>query len=268
MSQDEYALTIHSPVSRVAFDNRGMITQGPDLTYEEFEMVCDALAMAHEESYMMFMWSWGDTLAYGEAKHGEKYAQAINRTGLALQSLSNYSWLAKATPRELRGLPNLGQSHYERVVKIKDYKIKRDLLQIASDEKWPAKTTLAKAVTALLGSGDDTGQRTGSHPGNTQDELDLAQQKQYMLEKKNIQLQLEQDLLQGQIGQAKEVLEPVLDQVAPDARLDIEKAINILRAEPDGEALALVKEIVHLYRRGDMPTLIDTLDKLSLLMED
>lgn len=261
-------LVVYSPIDRVSFDNRGMTVIGIDLTYDEWEMVCDALAVAQQKSFMVFMWRWGDVLAYGEAKFGEKYTQALGRTGLALQTLANYSWLAKATPKELRGLPGLGQIHYEKVVKVKDYEVKRGLLQLASDEGWSAKTTLAKAVTALLGPGNDTNQHTGSRPGSAQDELDLASQRQYMLEQQNIQLQLKQEALNGQINQAKSLLEPVLDQVAPSARLDIEKAIGVLRAEPNGEALALVKEIIHLYRQGDMTALVNTLEKLSILMEE
>ncbi len=262
-------LVVYSPIDRVSFDNRGMTVIGVDLTYDEWEMVCDALVAAQKKSFMMYLWGWGDALAYGEAKHGQKYTQAINRTGLGPQTLANYAWLAKATPKELRGLPNLGQSHYEQVVRVKDYAVKRDLLQIASAEGWSAEPKLAKAIITLLGPGDETNQQhSGSRPGSTQDELDLAQQKRYMLEKENVKLQLEQDMIKGQISQAKALLEPVLDQVAPSARLDIEKAIGVLRAEPNGEALALVKEIVHLYRQGDMTALIDTLDKLSLMMEE
>lgn len=264
-------LVVYSPIDRVSFGNRGMMVIGIDLTYDECEMVCDALAVVQKKYFMMFLWSWGDFLAYFEAKHGEKYTQAINRTGLGLQTLANYVWLAKATPKELRGLPGLGQSHYEQVVKVKDYVVKQGLLQLASDESWSAEPRLAKAVTALLGPGDDTNQqRPGPRPGSAQDELDLASQRQYMLEQKNMQLQLEQDMLHGQINQAKELLKPVLlDQIGPDDRLvNIEKAISILRAEPNGEALALVREIVYLYRQGNTTALVDTLEKLSLMMEE
>lgn len=241
MSQDNdtatslHALVIYSPVDRVFFDKQGMIVDGPDLTYAEWEAVCKGLTNVHRKYFMMFLWSWGDMLAYGEAKHGQKYSQAINDTDLALQTLANYTWLAKATPRELRGLQNLGQSHYERVVKIKDYKTKRDLLELASKESWPAKTTLAKAVTALLGSRKDNNQQNTPPPGSHQDELDLASRRQYMLEQQNVQLQLEQEMLHVQIGQAKELLQPVLlDQVSESDRiLNVEKAMGILKAEPN-----------------------------------
>lgn len=265
----ESELVVYSPIDRVSFDNRGMTIIGIPLTYDECEMVCDALAVVQKKYFMIFLWSWGDFLAYFEAKHGEKYSQAINSTGLGLQTLANYSWLAKATPKKLRGLPGLGQSHYEQVVKVKDYEVKRGLLQLASDEGWSAEPKLAQAVTALLGPENEAKQqRPPPHPGSAQDGLDLALQRQYMLEQQNIQLQLEQDALNSQISQAKSLLEPVLDQVAPSARLDIKKAIGVLRAEPNGEALALVKEIIHLYRQGNMTALVDTLNKLSLLMED
>lgn len=266
---DDHALVIYSPVERVTFDQQGMTVIGLDLTYNEWEIVCTSLTDIHRKYFMFFLWAWGDALTYGEIRHGQKYSQAVNDTGLAPQTLSNYVWLAKATPKALRGLPHLGQSHYEQVVKVKDYEMKRDLLQIASKEKWPAKTTLAKAVTALLGPGEseDNNQQNTTPPGSQQDELDLAAQRRYMLEKQNTQLQLEQEMLQSQIGQAKELLRPILDQVQPNTRLDIEKAMDVLRAESNGEALTLVKEIVHLYRQGDMTALVDTLDKLSKLME-
>lgn len=266
MPQNDKSLLILTPHPGVEFSEKGMLADKL-LTYEQWQSVGEALADIHKKSFMFFMWAWGDWLQYGEARYGEKYSQAMGRTGLAERTLTNYVWLAKATPKDLRGLPDLGQSHYERVVKIKDPEMKRDLLQLASKEKWPAKTKLASAVAALLGSKEDN-ISTSPRPGTAQDNLDLAQQERYMLEQRNIQLQLEQDLLKDQIGRAQNMLEPVLDQVEPDTQLEIEKTIDVLQSKPNGELLALVKQIVTFYRQGNMTALVDELGKLSLLMED
>lgn len=258
------ALLLYTPLSNVKFDEQGL-TITDKLSYDQYEGIVKSLAQIHQRSKMFFIWSWGDLLNYGEKTYGQKYTQAMSLTGLAYQTLVNYKWLARATPRDLRGWPNLSQAHYERVVKIKDHSIKYDLLEMASQEKWPAKTTLTNAVTALIGP--DTNQDTPP-PGSSSDKLNLIQQENYILEQRNIELQLKQDLLQNQMNQAEEILSPIVDQLANTVKVNVEQAIETLHSEINGEMIGLVKQIVILYRQGNMVALVDILEKLSILMEN
>jgi hypothetical protein len=251
-------LVIYSPVDRVRFDYRGLQVAGQDLSYDEWEVVYNALASHEHQVFMVFMWSWGDILAYGEAVHGQKYTQAMSRSNRAYQTLANYKWLAEKTPRELRGIPGLGQAHYEAVVKVDDFITKFDLLILAGDEGWSAKK-LEGAVTKLLGPGEE---KTNSTPpqGSMQDELDLAQQQRYILEQQNMALKLEQDLIQDQVSEAQRLLN------LPEP--DVKSAARILGAEVNGQIMDLVRKVITLYRQGDMTAMVDTLDELSLLLED
>src|SRR5690606_31759724 len=47
-------------------------------------------------------WWIGDMLAYGEARYGEKYVQAVEATGYAAQSLMNMVSVAARVPAEVR----------------------------------------------------------------------------------------------------------------------------------------------------------------------
>jgi hypothetical protein len=45
-----------------------------------------------------FQFAIGDALNYGQKRYGEKYAQAMDATGCAYQSLANWSWVASRVP--------------------------------------------------------------------------------------------------------------------------------------------------------------------------
>lgn len=47
-------------------------------------------------------WWIGDWLNYGEDRYGETYAQGMEATGLAYQTLANYAWVARKIPPHLR----------------------------------------------------------------------------------------------------------------------------------------------------------------------
>lgn len=48
------------------------------------------------------LWWLGDWIAYGEHAYGEKYAQAVEATGLANQTLRNAVWVASKIPPQDR----------------------------------------------------------------------------------------------------------------------------------------------------------------------
>jgi hypothetical protein len=45
-----------------------------------------------------FQFAIGDALNYGQSRYGEKYAQAMDATGCAYQSLANWSWVSSKVP--------------------------------------------------------------------------------------------------------------------------------------------------------------------------
>lgn len=56
----------------------------------------------------------GDMLNFGEATYGEKYAQAIDMTGLSYHTLAQYCSVCKAIPYEERS-PDVPYSYYRRI---------------------------------------------------------------------------------------------------------------------------------------------------------
>jgi hypothetical protein len=68
------------------------LTLPKDLTYDQWERIGRQLQLAD----MAIQWWIGDWLVYGQHKWREKYAQAVQRTGKAEQTLMNYAFVAKA----------------------------------------------------------------------------------------------------------------------------------------------------------------------------
>lgn len=83
------------------------ITFTGDLDYDEWSR----LMVTMQRLYTSFQFGLGDVLNYGEMKHGEKYAQALDSTNSAYQSLANYSWVANAVPIENR-VEGLSWTHH------------------------------------------------------------------------------------------------------------------------------------------------------------
>lgn len=75
----------------------------PNLTYEEWAAEGPVLINMAQAS----MWWLGDWIRYGEHNYGEKYAQAIEVTGHAIQTLRNAVWVADRIPPSQRreGIP-------------------------------------------------------------------------------------------------------------------------------------------------------------------
>jgi len=47
-------------------------------------------------------WWIGDALVFGDHAYGSKYADAVESTGLRLQTLKNYAWVARSVPPKNR----------------------------------------------------------------------------------------------------------------------------------------------------------------------
>lgn len=64
-----------------------------------------------------FQFAIGDALNYGQKRYGEKYAQAMDATGCAYQSLANWSWVASNVPIDNR-VAGLSWTHHRLVAHI------------------------------------------------------------------------------------------------------------------------------------------------------
>lgn len=75
----------------------------PDLPYEQYE----ALGVALARGYRGMIWRIADWINFGERVYGEKYAQAVEETGLHPETLKSYASVARRIPRERRvpGVP-------------------------------------------------------------------------------------------------------------------------------------------------------------------
>ena len=64
-----------------------------------------------------FQFAIGDALNYGQKRYGEKYAQAMDATGCAYQSLANWSWVATNVPIDNR-IAGLSWTHHRLVAHV------------------------------------------------------------------------------------------------------------------------------------------------------
>jgi hypothetical protein len=64
-----------------------------------------------------FQFAIGDALNYGQKRYGEKYAQAMDATGCAYQSLANWSWVASNVPINNR-VAGLSWTHHRVVARV------------------------------------------------------------------------------------------------------------------------------------------------------
>ena len=72
----------------------------------------------------------GDWINYGESAHGDKYKEALARTGLAYQTLMNYAYVARKVEISLRK-ENLDWYQHSTVAKLKTDDEKRHWLDMA-----------------------------------------------------------------------------------------------------------------------------------------
>jgi len=100
-----------------------------DVSFEEWQDVGERLRFI--ESSVGF---WiGDWINYGEAHYGEKYAQAVEETGLSYQGLADMAWTAKQVDFSLRK-ENLPFSHHKEVASLPPPK-QAELLDLAEQEQ-------------------------------------------------------------------------------------------------------------------------------------
>lgn len=129
-------------VPAVAFTPTGL--KIPDsFTYEQWEAVG---AQLHDIEQARQWWV-GDWVNYGEARYGEKYAQALDATGLTYATLQDYSYVARQVPMSLRN-DIVSWSHHKAVAALEPADQQVWLDRIAAEGLSVAATRLALKAPA------------------------------------------------------------------------------------------------------------------------
>jgi hypothetical protein len=84
------------------------------MTFDDWQRAGEVLQLADRS---LRFWI-GDWLCFGEARYGEKYAQAVEATGRKVEDLMNMVFVAKAVPISLRN-ENLTSTHHAIVAPLK-----------------------------------------------------------------------------------------------------------------------------------------------------
>ena len=119
------------------------------LSFAEWEEFGKGLVLIHNLSPLWI----GDWLCEGDRRWGEMYAQAEAITGLSVDTLSHYKYVASSVPKENR-IVGLKLSHYRAVAKMPVGEQKEVLEDAAKDKLTVAELKLKIAVeTKLLACG-------------------------------------------------------------------------------------------------------------------
>jgi hypothetical protein len=105
-------------------------------------------------------WWIGDAILHGEAAYGEQYAQAVEDTGLARQTLINYTHVCRSVPPERRR-GDLSFGHHEAVTMLQPHE-QEAWLQAALDNQW-SRQLLREQIMAHRGGGGSQPQPTPGH---------------------------------------------------------------------------------------------------------
>lgn len=92
----------------------------PGMKFEHWERLVRSLERAEQG----IQWYLGDALNYGEMEYGEKYAQVVDahkKTGIPIQTLKNYQWVASRIPK-VRRLTSASWSVHQEVAPLKPAK--------------------------------------------------------------------------------------------------------------------------------------------------
>ncbi len=130
-----------------------------DIEFDQWQRLMETL----NQLTTAFQFAMGDALNYGQKRYGEKYAQAMDATGCAYQSLANWSWVSSNVPihNRVTGISwthhrivahvgteqqkqllesarsrNLSAVEFERELKGEDETEKKPLKQITIPEGW------------------------------------------------------------------------------------------------------------------------------------
>lgn len=124
------------------------------LPYDTYEALGIALSTARER----VTWWIAEWIQFGEAVYGDKYAQAVEVTGLTVGTCMNYVSVANRVPRERRR-PELKFGHHQEVASLGPDEQDR-WLEAAVQGGWKrdelrAQLRPVKSITPALGVGVD-----------------------------------------------------------------------------------------------------------------
>ncbi|MCX8494906.1 MAG: hypothetical protein ORN51_01825 [Akkermansiaceae bacterium] len=120
-------LAIHDP--KFSITPTG-IQFNEELSFEEWDALGQKLAPIGKSIGFII----GDWINYGEAHYGEKYEEALVRTGLAYQTLRQYAYVARKVEMYLRKY-NLDYYIHATVAKLKTDEEKQHWLDMADKHK-------------------------------------------------------------------------------------------------------------------------------------
>jgi hypothetical protein len=97
-----------------------------ELSFEEWDQLGQQLAPLGKSIGFII----GDWINYGEGRYGEKYDEALTRTGLSYSTLSHYAYVARKVEICTR-VQNLDFTHHRVVAKLKTPEEQRRWLEVA-----------------------------------------------------------------------------------------------------------------------------------------
>ena len=98
-----------------------------DLSFDEWEALGRKLSTVGKSIGFII----GDWINYGDGRYGEKYEEALDRTGLTYQTLRDFTYVARQVEMSLRN-DNLDFSQHRVVAKLKTADEKRHWLDMAA----------------------------------------------------------------------------------------------------------------------------------------
>lgn len=99
-----------------------------NLSFEEWDELGTKLAPVGKSIGFII----GDWINYGQTTYGEKYDEALARTGIPYQTLRNYAYVASRVSLSCRQ-DNLGFEHHAVVAKLKTDEEKKHWLEITKE---------------------------------------------------------------------------------------------------------------------------------------
>lgn len=106
------AETIKTNISGIKFHHTG-IEIPPGLPYEKWAYLIEEMSAVEKG----FRFWWGDAINYGEHEYGEKYAQALDASGLSYDTLRDYCYVAANVHLSLRN-DRLSWTHHKAVANL------------------------------------------------------------------------------------------------------------------------------------------------------
>jgi hypothetical protein len=130
MTDVERRSVAFAAVPGVELTSTSLIVRDPNFAWESFE----TLLVRVGEFHSSVKWYLGDLLNHGEALYGERYTQAVDRTGLSVEYLMKLAYTCRAVARSRRR-EGLRFSHHEEVAAL-DAHEQIEWLEAAATNRW------------------------------------------------------------------------------------------------------------------------------------